>query len=136
MALIDKGSDMRLNRNLNTWLLVFALAVMVNRVLTPFSVPALVVHEDGFIEICAWQGGTSRVLLDADGNSIESEQPFSHCPECTSSSTTCLPVTGLAVSFPPASDQLHELQVNHHLAVFITRPPPSRAPPLTPVLIS
>ncbi|SFC19977.1 hypothetical protein SAMN05660443_1856 [Marinospirillum celere] len=126
---------MKLNRNLNTWLLLFALAVMVNRVLTPFSVPALVVHEDGYIEICAWHGGTSRVLLDAEGNQVESEQPFSYCPECTSPTAASLPDLDLASDLPPPTQRPPEFQLHQHLAVFTTRPPPSRAPPCASVLI-
>ena len=126
---------MRLNRNLNTWLLLFALAVMVNRVLTPFSVPPLVVHEDGYIEICSWHGGTSRVLLDAEGNQVESEQPFSHCPECTSPTAACQPDLDLASNLPPAIHPLSDFQDDQQLAVFTTRPPPSRAPPSPSVLI-
>jgi len=126
---------MRLNRNLNTWLLLLALAVMVNRVLTPFSVPALVVHEDGFIEICAWQGGTSRVLLDADGNPIESEQPFSHCPECTSPTAATPPDLQLAADLPPLGQLLLTGYDFSDLSVFISLPPYSRGPPSGPVLI-
>jgi hypothetical protein len=126
---------MKLNRNLNTWLLLFALAVMANRVLTPFSVPAVVVHENGYIEICSWHGGISRVLLDAEGNQVESEQPFSHCPECTSPTAACQPYLDLASNLPPAIHQLPEFQVHQQLAVFTTRPPPSRASPSPSVLI-
>lgn len=126
---------MRLNRNLNTWLLLLALAVMVNRVLTPFSVPALVVHEDGYIEICSWHGGTSRVLLDAEGNQIESEQPFSYCPECTSPTAATPPDLHLTTDLPPLRQPLLTGYGFSDLSIFTSLPPYSRGPPQSLVLI-
>ncbi|MDR9468166.1 DUF2946 family protein [Marinospirillum sp.] len=126
---------MKLNRNLNTWLLLLALAVMVSRVLTPFSVPALVVHESGYIEICSWQGGTDRVLLDAEGNQVESEQPLSHCPECTSASAVTLPSFPILTDLPPPPPNLLNAYFFKDISVFAALPPPSRAPPSSRVLI-
>lgn len=122
---------MKLNRNLNTWLLLFALAVMVNRVLTPFSVPPLVVHDNGYIEICSWHGGISRVLLDAEGNPIESEQPFSHCPQCVASAATVAPDLPLISELVlPSRNLALALQLQNTHPLFVTLPPPGRAPPL------
>jgi hypothetical protein len=121
------------NRNLNTWLLLFALAVMVNRVLTPFSVPPLVVHDNGYIEICSWHGGISRVLLDADGNPVESEQAFSHCPQCVAGTATSLPERPhLAEQSLAVQSAITLLDINPfpHPA-YAVLPPPSRAPPLS-----
>ncbi|WP_114417689.1 hypothetical protein [Marinospirillum perlucidum] len=121
---------MTLNRNLNTWLLLLAITVMVNRLLTPFLVPPLVVHDNGYIEVCSWQGGSERLLLDSNGQQIESEQPFSHCPDCASG--TALLAQNVAAGLqelPPARNpvlvigSLAPLSPTHLL-------PPTRAPPL------
>ena len=122
---------MKLSRNLNTWLLLLALAIMVNRVLTPFSVPPLVVHADGYIEVCSWQGVPQRILINANGEQIESQQPASHCPQCVASASVTLPdLTFLTPNIIPA--RFNALAVEHinQQPVFNTRPPPSRAPPL------
>lgn len=120
------------SRNLNTWLLLLALAVMVSRVLAPFSVPPVVVHENGYIEICSWHGGTSRVLLDADGNQIESEQPFSHCPQCVAGTPLDLPATPwLSKGVLPLYPKLFEQDKSTSYTLYAALPPPSRAPPLS-----
>lgn len=121
---------MKLSRNLNSWLLLLALAVMVNRVLTPFSVPPLVVHADGYIEVCSWQGVTERLLLNAAGEQIESQQPASHCPQCTTVSPLALPeLAFIAPALLPARINAQPLKATRVQAVFVSRPPPSRAPP-------
>ncbi|MBE0508272.1 MAG: hypothetical protein IBX50_16405 [Marinospirillum sp.] len=124
-------NTVKLNRNLNTWLLLFALAVMVSRVLTPFSVPPLVVHDNGFIEVCSWQGGISRVLIDADGNQVESEQPPSHCPQCAASAATVAPELPLiSEQALPSRNLALTLQLQNTHPLFVALPPPGRAPPL------
>lgn len=121
---------MKLNRNLNTWLLLFALAVMVSRVLTPYSVPPLVVHDNGYIEICSWQGGFERVLLDADGNQVESEQPFSHCPQCVASAVVVAPELPLiSEQALPAHNPAARPEHQNTEPLFVALPPPGRAPP-------
>ncbi len=106
---------------------------MVNRVLTPFSVPPLVVHANGYIEICSWQGGISRLLLDADGKRIESEQPFSHCPQCVAGMATNLPerphLVEQALAVQSAMMPLGSTPFPH--PAYAVLPPPSRAPPLS-----
>ncbi len=122
---------MKLSRNLNSWLLLLALAVMVNRVLTPFSVPPLVVHADGYIEVCSWQGVTQRVLLNAEGEQLESQQPASHCPQCVAASAVTLPeLTFVTPAITPARFNALPLKTTRVAAVFVSRPPPTRAPPL------
>jgi hypothetical protein len=125
----------KLSRNLNTWLLLLALAVVVSRVLTPFSVPAVVVHDNGYIEVCSWQGGTSRVLLDSEGKQVESKQPLSHCPECTSATAVALPSFPTLPELPPVPAHLLNDYLFKDLSVFSALPPPSRAPPSFWVLI-
>ncbi len=122
---------MKLSRNLNTWLLLLALAIMVNRVLTPFSVPPLVVHADGYIEVCSWQGTPQRILINADGEQIESQQPASPCPQCVASAAVALPdLAFLTPNIIPAQFNALAVEHLHQQQVFNTRPPPSRAPPL------
>lgn len=122
---------MKLSRNLNSWLLLLALAVMVNRVLTPFSVPPLVVHADGYIEVCSWQGVTERLLLNAAGEQVESLQPASHCPQCVASAALTLAVLTFNNLNPlPARFNSLPFNATAKQAVFVSRPPPSRAPPL------
>ncbi|GLR63337.1 hypothetical protein [Marinospirillum insulare] len=121
---------MNLGRNLNSWLLLLALAVMVNRVLTPFSVPPLVVHADGYIEVCSWQGVTERILLNANGEQVESQQPTSHCPQCVAASAVTLPeLTFVTPAITPARLNALPFNTTAKQAVFVSRPPPSRAPP-------
>lgn len=121
---------MKYNRNLNTWLLLFALAVMVSRVLTPFSVPAVVVHDNGYIEVCSWHGGISRVLIDAEGNQFESEQPFSHCPQCVASVALVAPeLPKISEQTLPSRNPVVALQQQNAHPLFVALPPPGRAPP-------
>lgn len=122
---------MKLSRNLNSWLLLLALAIMVNRVLTPFSVPPLVVHADGYIEVCSWQGVSERILLNADGEQVESQQPASHCPQCVAATAVALPeLAFIAPNIIPARLNALPLKLTGKQPVFVTLPPPSRAPPL------
>jgi len=121
----------KLSRNLNSWLLLLALAVMVNRVLTPFSVPPLLVHADGYIEVCSWQGAAKRILLNAEGEQIESQQPASHCPQCVASAAITLPKTTFnAPAILPARFNALPPDSTIKQTVYVSRPPPSRAPPL------
>ena len=122
---------MKLNRNLNTWLLLLALTVMVSRVLMPFSVPPIVVHDNGFIEICSTQGGFERILLDAEGNQVESKQPLSHCPQCTACTAIGLPERPFIVEQHLTFHQpsLNTLTFFTHTS-YNALPPPTRAPPL------
>ncbi|HKM15383.1 MAG TPA: hypothetical protein VJY63_05610 [Marinospirillum sp.] len=122
---------MKLNRNLNTWLLLLALAVMVSRVLTPFSVPPIVVHDNGFIEVCSTQGGFERILLDAEGNQVESKQPLSHCPQCAAGTVIGLPERPFIVEQHLTVHQpsLSTITLLTH-SPYTALPPPTRAPPL------
>ncbi|NLW05852.1 MAG: hypothetical protein GX029_11620 [Pseudomonadaceae bacterium] len=121
---------MKLSRNLNAWLLLLALAVMVNRVLTPFSVPPLLVHADGYIEVCSWQGVTQRILINAAGEQLESQQPASHCPQCVATAALTLPTLSFfAPNSIPARFNALPANAIAKQAIFVSRPPPSRAPP-------
>lgn len=122
---------MRFSRTLNTGLLLLALAVMMQRIVTPFMVPVLVVHENGYIEICSWHGGSERILLDADGQPISSEQPFSYCPECASPSGLLLAITpALTEPFWLALGSVLLPSAAHPPMAYLALPPPSRAPPI------
>jgi len=108
-------------------MLLMALAVITQRVLTPFIVPPLLVHADGTLEICSWQGSSERLVFNSQGERLESLQPHHPCPECTTSPVISqqtelflsqsprLPLLEAAVS--PASDPASYLR------------PPTRAPP-------
>lgn len=122
---------MKLSRNLNTWLLLLALAIMVNRVLTPFSVPPIVVHADGYIEVCSWQGVPQRILINADGEQVESQQPSSHCPQCVATSAVTLPeIPFITPPVYPARSNALPFKFTNTQPIFVSLPPPSRAPPL------
>lgn|SRR5690554_2902408 len=116
---------------LNTLLLLLALLAITQRVLTPFSIPALVIHPDGYIQICSWQSGFQPLLLNAEGERQESLQPTGHCPACTV--TPALPETAalaflarLPVIFSPSLDVTTDPR-RHNPRL----QPPSRAPPVT-----
>lgn len=121
---------MKLTRTQNTWLLLFALTIMVQRVLLPFSVPPVIVHENGYIEICATDGSFQRLLLDAEGKQVESQQPPAFCPKLLSGHPPlpqALPFT--AENLPPAllKAQPQQASLSSLPAVLL---PPTRAPPL------
>lgn len=119
----------RKNPVLNTLLLLLALAVVSQRVLLPFTVPPLVVHENGYVEICSWQsGGNQKLLFDAEGYPVDSAQPTGHCPACSFGSP--LPVAGMAVVIPRLVTSLLLLRPTQPGApVFTSLPPAPRAPP-------
>ena len=118
---------LKTRRIFNTLMLLMALAVITQRVLTPFMVPPLLVHADGTIEICSWQGGSERLVFNSEGERLESLQPHHPCPECTSSpviSQQTIPFPSGSPNSPlplawvsPASDSTSHLR------------PPARAPP-------
>lgn len=66
----------------NTLMLLLALLVISQRVLTPFVVAPIQVHANGYIEICSWHGGLEKRFLETDGELSESLQPLSYCPAC------------------------------------------------------
>jgi hypothetical protein len=115
---------------LNTLLLLLALLATTQRVLTPFSIPPLVVHPSGYIQICSWQSGFQPLLIDAQGERQESLQPQGHCPACAVAAAlpetsplaflANLPVTTTATPYKNTP-----LQHNHLLFG-----PPVRAPPV------
>lgn len=114
---------------INTLLLLLALLATTQRVLTPFSIPPILVHPSGYIQICTWQGGFQPLLIDAQGERQESLRPSGHCPAC--SVTPALPETDL-LAF------LTDLKVRTQRLPAATLPaiqynplllPPSRAPP-------
>lgn len=122
---------MKKHSRLNTWLLLFAMTVMVNRVLLPFTVPVLLIHEGGYVEVCSWGGTFERILLDADGNQVESKQPFSYNPDCTPASLFTAPEATKALSqVLPDTGSAHPPYRFSDLSVHLSRPPPSRAPPV------
>ena len=122
---------MKKHSRLNTWLLLFAMTVMVNRVLLPFTVPVLLVHEGGYVEVCSWGGTFERILLDADGNQVESKQPFSYSPDFTPASLFTAPEAAKALSqVLPDTRSVHPPYRFSDLSVHLSRPPPSRAPPV------
>lgn len=115
---------------LNTLLLLLALLATTQRVLTPFSIPALVVHPNGYIQICSWQSGFQTLLINAEGERQESLQPSGHCPAC--SVTPALPETRPLVFLADlAANTLTSPSVIVPAATY--NPlllPPSRAPPV------
>lgn len=119
---------LRKGHTFNTLMLLMALAVITQRVLTPFIVPPLLVHADGTLEICSWQGSSERLLFNSQGERLESLQPHHPCPECANAPainpqadllTSELPLACLLVAgtYPPPNPTTGLL-------------PPARAPPL------
>ena len=112
------------------------LTVLVSRVLLPFSVPPLVVHESGYIEICSWQGGWSRVLIDAEGQRIESEEPFSYCPQCALAGFTSLPERPYLAEQPLVWSSRHWLDLDARQPASLSLSlPPARGPPTFSLLL-
>jgi len=119
---------LRMSRTLQTLMLLMALAVITQRVLTPFVVPPLLVHADGTLEICSWQGGSQRLLLNSQGERIESLQPDFTCPDCASSPALSQD------SFKLVQDEPH-CEGTPTTTASAVQPtdylhPPSRAPPV------
>lgn len=123
-------------RNLNSWLFLLALAVMANRIITPFAVPALVVHDTGYVEVCSWEGVFERILLDSDGNRVESKQPFSYCPQITPGSLLTTPVVPLlAEQALPFVQQAATSDTDTCIVSYRSLPPSPRAPPISPAFV-
>ncbi|WP_404418605.1 hypothetical protein [Marinospirillum sp.] len=119
---------LRTRRTFNTLMLLMALAVITQRVLTPFIVPPLLVHADGTLEICSWQGSSERLVFNNQGERLKSLQPNHPCPECTTSPA----LSQQADLFLPESPQQAVSQARVRSA---SKPgdhlrPPPRAPPL------
>ncbi|WP_162299654.1 hypothetical protein [Marinospirillum perlucidum] len=117
-------------RTFNSLMLVMAFLVITQRVLTPFVVPPLLVHADGTLEICSWQGSSERLVFNSEGERVESQRPLSQCPACALSpaiTATAFPAhqtAGLVEPslIPPSPGFYPPAE---------TRQPPARAPPLT-----
>jgi len=119
---------LKTRRTFNTLMLLMALAVITQRVLTPFIVPPLLVHADGTLEICSWQGSSERLVFNSQGERLKSLQPNHPCPECT----TPPAISHQADLFLPEPPQQALLQATARSA---SQPgdylrPPTRAPPL------
>lgn len=121
---------MKLTRTQNTWLLLFALAIMVQRVLLPFSVPPVIVHENGYIEICATDGSFQRILLDAEGNQVESQQPPAFCPKLLSGNLPLPSAQPFTAEDLPVALLKAALPETFIPTLHTALRPPSRAPPL------
>lgn len=66
----------------NSLMLLLALLVVSQRILTPFVVAPIQIHANGYIEVCTWHGGFEQRLIETNGELSESLQPFSYCPAC------------------------------------------------------
>ncbi|GLR64306.1 hypothetical protein [Marinospirillum insulare] len=114
----------------NTLMLLLALLVITQRVITPFLVAPIQVHANGYIEVCAWHGGFEKRLIATDTELSESLQPFNYCPACLPALATSsladldylsyLPIESLLFTSVP--NPLHQ-----HPNLFTASP---RAPPL------
>ncbi|SFX11301.1 DUF2946 family protein [Marinospirillum alkaliphilum] len=116
---------------LNTLLLLLAFGVISQRVLLPFTMPPLVVHENGYVEICSWQSaGSQKLLFDADGNPVDSAQPVGHCPACSFGNP--LFTTNLDVNTPIIATPTFPIGfTTPDIPRFTSLPPAPRAPPAT-----
>lgn len=116
-----------ISRTLQTLMLLMAFAVMTQRVLTPFLVPPLILHADGTLEICSWQGSSQRLVFNQQGERVDSLQPDFSCPQCTSAPATHQVDTGLAQG--PAAGFIIRTQGVEDASLSAYLHPPSRAPP-------
>ncbi len=112
-----------------TGLLLVLMAVSF-RSLVPFVSPPLLVHPDGYVEVCSWDGGFERLLLNSAGERVESRQPLVQVQDCLPAPLTSLPEVLLrAQALDQARSQLlpYRFIAEQTSAALL---PPTRAPPL------
>ncbi|WP_416885903.1 hypothetical protein [Marinospirillum sp.] len=123
--------SLQLNRQLNTLLLLLALGMISHRVLLPFSLPPLVVHADGRIEICAWHGAGQRLVISTnEQGETQTALSGTTCPACLSQPLLHFDLAS------PLEPRLAALAPTQALSRLVLSIPPyqhpfSRAPPLT-----
>lgn len=114
----------------NTLMLLLALQVISQRLVTPFLVAPIQVHANGYIEVCSWHGGFEKRLIATDGELSESLQPFNYCPACLPA-VALSSVTDLAyLSDLPAQPLLFTVITNQQTQHPNLLNPSPRAPPL------
>ncbi|WP_027849752.1 hypothetical protein [Marinospirillum minutulum] len=114
----------------NTLMLLLALLVISQRLVTPFLVAPIQVHANGYIEVCSWHGGFEKRLIATDGELSESLQPLNYCPACLPA-IALSSVTDLAyLSDLPAQLLLFTVITNQQTQHPNLLNPSPRAPPL------
>lgn len=94
----------------------------------PITVPPIVVHANGYIEICS-NGGFTRIVLDSQGQEVASQQEPSYCPVCLAGPepqlVDCASIERVNFTAPEAA---YPCVASWHLKPQ-TLLPPTRAPP-------
>jgi len=113
----------------NTLMLLLALLVVTQRVITPFVVTPIQVHANGYVEICSWHGGFEKRFIETDGQLNESLQPFNYCPACLPAFTLTSCAIFAYLSSLPAQTLLFTSILNQQIQHPNLLSPSPRAPP-------